>query len=34
MEKKVLELTTHSESLLKEKHQSIVKISELERRNS
>lgn len=34
MEEKVLEFTTHNESLFKERQQSRVKISELERRNS
>jgi len=34
MEKKVLELTTHNEFLFKERQQSKVKISKLERRNN
>jgi hypothetical protein len=33
MEEKVLELTIHSESLFKEKHQSIMKFFKLESRN-
>ncbi len=34
MEKKVLEFTTHNEFLFKERQQSKVKISKLERRNN
>jgi FtsZ-binding cell division protein ZapB len=34
MKKKVLELTTHNESLIKERQQSKMKILELKRKNN